>query len=66
MPGYTPNIFKNKHVRSFCAYAYTFVAVIFSENNIRKTSVFVYLMLRAYVYSYPALVKTSLKRTELD
>ena len=31
-----------------------------SEDNIRKTSVFVFLTLRAYVYAY-ALVKTSLK-----
>ena len=35
---------KNKHVRSFCAYAYGYVAVIPSEDNIRKTIVFVLLM----------------------
>ena len=50
---------KNKHVRSSCAYAY--VAVIPSENNIRKTTAFVLLMLRGYIYAYAyALVKTSL------
>ena len=53
------DLLKNKHVRSSCAYAY--VAVVPSEDNIRKTSVFVLFMLRAYVYGYAyALVKTSL------
>lgn len=40
-----------------CAYAY--VTVIPSQNNIRKTSVFVLFMLRAYVYVYVAAVLTS-------
>ena len=38
---------KNGHVCFSCAYAY--VAVIPSEDNIRKASVFVLLMLRASV-----------------
>ena len=39
---------KNKHARSSGTYAYAYVAVIPGEDNIRKTSVFVLLMLRAY------------------
>ena len=35
------------------------VAVISSEDNIRKTSVFVLLMLRVYVHAYVAAILTS-------
>ena len=43
-------------------YAFACVAVIPSENNKRKTSVFVLLMLRAYFFSYAYLLrKTGLK-----
>ena len=42
-----------------CAYAYAYVAVIPSEDNIRETSVFVLLMLRAHVYAYVAAVLTN-------
>ena len=37
----------------------SYVAVIPSEDNIRKTIVFVLLSLRAYVYAYVAAVLTS-------
>ena len=62
-PLISPTHKKNKHVHSSCAndFAYAYVAVIPSEDNIRKTSVFVLLMLRAYVYPYAyALVQISL------
>ena len=36
--------------------------MILSEDNIRKTSVFVLLMLRAYVYAYVAAVFTSVRK----
>ena len=42
-----------------CAYAYAYVAVCSSEDNIRKINVFVLLMLRCYVHAY-ALVRASL------
>ena len=49
---------KNKHVRYSCAHTYAYVAVIPSEDNIGKKSVFVLLRANVYAYAY-ALVKTS-------
>ena len=50
---------KNGHVCFSCTYAYAYVAVIPSEDNIRKIRVSVLLMLRAFVNAYVAAVLTS-------